>query len=180
MSTASLFPAQQKTRFMDITRDRYRNMGVRLAKDNLAPPFTLEQLRDHILDALGWDYNGAIICRYCRHPFGLAQAAIDHVIPLERGGGLGLSNLELICAICNAQKGKMLPQEFIDFLNLLEKHLPYARVGILEILQMHSKLLAKLRQAEMLSRAARNGGQVPPKKGKPGKPPLIAKIDEVF
>jgi len=180
MSTGTLFPNQQKSKFMQITADRYRNMTVRLAKDGLAPPFTVEQLRNHILDALGWHYDGAVICRYCGHPFDLAQAAIDHAIPLERGGSPDLKNLELICANCNAQKGKMLPQEFIDFLNLLEKYLPYARVGILEILQMHSKLLARLRQAEMLSRAARNGGQVPPKKAKPGKPPLIEAIDDNF
>ena len=52
-------------------------------------------------------------CFYCgtditKHP------QVDHVMPLARGGSNWPSNLVGACADCNARKGMMLPEDFIQ------------------------------------------------------------------
>lgn len=174
MSTPTLFPTDAKRRFTATTADRFRHMTERHAKKKLPPPpFTLSELREHII-ALAT--NGSFQCRYCRGWFDISEVALDHAVPFSRGGGLGLDNIEIPCAPCNAAKAEMTPQEFEALLAFLETKIPFARTDILKRLREHSKLLAGKRKAEML---LRNGGEFP-KKTKPGKPALVAAIDDDF
>jgi 5-methylcytosine-specific restriction endonuclease McrA len=177
MSTASLFPNHQKSRFLEITGQRYRAMQVRLQRKNLPPPpFTLAQLRTYLLDVMGDRYDGAMKCRYCGRVCDISEVELDHEIPLSRGGGLGLDNIGTPCARCNAAKGQSTSEEWTLFMQFLEKNLPFARADILDRLSKYGKLVSAKRQAEML---ARSKGE-PTKKRKPGKPPLVAAIEEVF
>jgi HNH endonuclease len=173
MSTGILFPSQAKTAFTVLTKRKYEDMAKR---DVLPLPFTMAQFRDHVLEALGWHHDGAIRCRYCGAHYTLEEVAADHAIPLSRGGSSDLNNLELVCMADNSRKGSMRPEEYDKLVHFLEREIPFARMDVLLRLQMHSKLIAGKRQAEML---ARNGGNFPKPK-KPEKPPLIVAIEERF
>lgn len=56
-----------------------------------------------------WDkQNGR--CAYCNAPFAnYADATIDHLIPLSRGGLAAYSNKRLCCRPCNQAKSNLLP-----------------------------------------------------------------------
>lgn len=73
-------------------------------------------------------------CRYCKDLITWETCAIDHVIPLSRGGGTGLDNLDSdICKPCNALKGKLRPEEMImlkTFLEQMSKSSDVARADI--------------------------------------------------
>lgn len=48
-------------------------------------------------------------CAACGSP---DELVIDHIIPVARGGSCEQSNLQALCAPCNRQKGKKLPEEW--------------------------------------------------------------------
>jgi 5-methylcytosine-specific restriction endonuclease McrA len=53
-------------------------------------------------------------CAYCNREFGpLVTETIDHVVPLSKGGGKGISNLVLACRRCNSRKGNRSVEEFL-------------------------------------------------------------------
>jgi hypothetical protein len=43
------------------------------------------------------------------HPGGGAVITEDHIVPLSRGGGNGIENLQPLCYSCNSRKGARLP-----------------------------------------------------------------------
>jgi hypothetical protein len=147
VGVGALFANTAKSDFLRLTGSRYDAMKTRIERNKKLPPlpFTKDQMREKILAAMNGNQDGAVICRYCNQAVTLAEMAIDHEIPLDRGGDIGLENLGFPCADCNQQKGAMTPEEFILFLRFLEKYLPLARVAILKRLQEHSKLLARMR-----------------------------------
>lgn len=51
------------------------------------------------------------ICQYCNQH--APDGAVDHVIPLSRGGSDELSNLVWACQSCNSSKGDKTPQEWV-------------------------------------------------------------------
>ena len=51
-------------------------------------------------------------CRLCGRALTLAEATVDHVIPLGRGGSNGTDNLTLVCVSCNHDKDCKLPTEY--------------------------------------------------------------------
>jgi 5-methylcytosine-specific restriction endonuclease McrA len=175
MNTPSLFPSDARNRFIATTGDRYRHMKDRVEGKGLRLPFTLPQLREHILDAMGGSHGGALRCRYCGRVCDISEVDLDHAVPLVRGGLPDLSNIELPCSGCNGAKAEMTPEEFSELLKFLERVIPYARTDILKRLREHSKLLAGKRKAEIL---LRNQGQFP-KKVKKQKPSLVMS-DEPF
>jgi 5-methylcytosine-specific restriction endonuclease McrA len=51
-------------------------------------------------------------CVYCGCSLALANATLDHVHPIARGGSHAPGNLVAACERCNRLKGDMLPAEF--------------------------------------------------------------------
>lgn len=182
----SLFAENDKREFNTIVGGRYDAMSVRMkAKGLPALPFGKGDLRKWTIDAMNppsleWHeirYDNPVRCRYCGGMFGLKECAYDHRIPLSRGGGVDLDNLDLICAKCNAFKAEMLPLECDRLLLFLRNEVPLAYEDIYYRLSTWSKFVAGKRRAEML---ARNEGSFPAKKGGKSKPPLVQAIDEHF
>lgn len=144
IGNGTLFETDAKSKFMLETKERYRLMGLRnKRKQELGPlPFTVELFRVLVLDAMGGKHDGVITCRYCHRPFNFADVAVDHAIPLDRGGSNGLDNLEFPCGPCNDRKADMTPDEYEKLLAFVEKELPFARVTLLKRLQVATKLQA--------------------------------------
>lgn len=145
IGTGTLFDRGEAKRFRGLIRDRYRLMALRLEKKKVPLTFTVEELGRHILAQLGGYYDGVIVCRYCRRPLDLSDAALDHAVPFARGGSPDLSNIEPICRECNDRKGGLLPEEYEALLAFLEREIPLARTEILKRLQQSTKLAASMR-----------------------------------
>lgn len=57
-------------------------------------------------------------CYYCqRQTFDLV---IEHRVPLSRGGGNSVSNLVPACTFCNATKGRLTDEEYLEALTKLD------------------------------------------------------------
>lgn len=150
MTSPSLFPDQARRRFMAVTGSRYDAMQTRMEKKGLGHlPFSKDTFRDYILRQLGGAYDGAVQCRYCKSWLTIDTLAIDHAMPLHRGGAGDLFNLSLICQPCNARKGKLTPDEYLRLLDFLERETPLARVDILSRLEKSVKLAAGMRRHAM-------------------------------
>lgn len=116
-----LFPKAARTSFLDLTRSRYESMRARMAKKKLPElPFDLEEFRADVVKVMGGTEDGAIQCRYCNRFFTLQDAAVDHAIPLSRGGSAGLDNIDYPCKQDNDRKGSMTMQEYTDLLKFLD------------------------------------------------------------
>ena len=153
VGTGALFENQAHRVFMEITGSRYDGMAVRFKKKKLPPLlFSKDDLRGRVLYLLGGREDGFMVCRYCRSAFGLKDLALDHAIPLSRGGGMGLSNIEMPCQNCNQAKGSMTPEEFLKLRAFLECEIPLARIDVLKRLQQSVKLAASVRRSIMLSK----------------------------
>lgn len=159
----ALFQEDVKREFIRITGQRYDSMMVRLEKKKLIQPkdypFSKEDFREDLLAAMGNRYDGFITCRYCKSFFALDEIAADHAIPIDRGGFLGLGNLEYICPPDNNRKGKMLPEEYSDLLRFLEEKLPLARIDVLKRLEMSVKLAASIRSNAVVVNKLKENGQ---------------------
>jgi hypothetical protein len=59
------------------------------------------------------------VCPYCRGPVTPTNFAIDHKIPIARGGKFSFRNLEICCRECAACKGVLDAQEFRELLLLV-------------------------------------------------------------
>ena len=94
-----------------------RSMAVRLTKRNpcFILPFTLQQLRLHVVPAIGAP------CGYCGKRLTSANFSLDHQKPVSRGGSSGLDNIEVTCKSCNTAKGEMTGVEFSRLLALLSE-----------------------------------------------------------
>ena len=131
---------------MRLTGSRYDALGDRMERKKFPPqPFSKAQYRAHVLAALGGFEDGVAQCRYCGGYFTVKEVQCDHANPIERGGGIGLDNIEVTCGPCNQQKGECTPDEFLALLAFLQSRIPLARLNVLERLQSYSKLTAGLR-----------------------------------
>lgn len=52
-------------------------------------------------------------CHHCGRP--APHGVKDHLIPVARGGSDGIENVVLACQDCNAAKGAMTPEQFIEW-----------------------------------------------------------------
>lgn len=144
--TGSLFVRNAKSDFLRITGDRYGAMATRLAKRNLpALSFNKEDFRWHVLLAMNQQYDGVIQCRYCNFYFNLAEAGVDHAVPLSRGGSTDLDNIEFPCKVCNSRKGSLTPTEYLALLAFLEKEIPFGRQDVLNRLEISVQLVTSAR-----------------------------------
>lgn len=157
--TGSLFPQSAKTTFLTVTRQCYANMQARFKKKNLPElEFTKDQFREHVLAALNNHYDGFVKCRYCQFFFNISDIAADHAIPLSRGGGMGLDNLEYPCRADNDRKGGLTPTEYLALLGFLETQ-PFARIEVLKRLEQSVKLAAGAAATRGTIGELKKGGQ---------------------
>jgi hypothetical protein len=147
--TGQLFNA--KSDFLRISGQRFDAMKTRLEKKKLPPLlFDKEGFRGYLLAAMNNSYDGVIKCRYCNYYFTVAEIAVDHAVPLSRGGSTDLDNLEFPCKGCNDKKGSMTPTEFLALMCFLESDLPLARQDV----------LSRLAKANSLAQGARSNAIV--------------------
>jgi len=64
------------------------------------------------------------VCHYCHLEVGREQLTMDHVVPLSRGGKSKKGNLVPACKECNNKKKHMVPMEWIEYLQSLDKSPP--------------------------------------------------------
>jgi hypothetical protein len=106
---ASLFKSQQNR------AEEKRDKNDRITRPGYELPFDREQFVAWFLGKLGGNEGSAIRCLYCSQPIDAYSCAIDHAIPLKRGGSPELSNLDVVCEGCNFAKGQMTVEEFVFF-----------------------------------------------------------------
>lgn len=61
--------------------------------------------------------DGAFICGYCCARLTEDQVYIDHIVPVARGGGNDVSNLQVTCQRCNLMKGARHHLDAEDYIN---------------------------------------------------------------
>lgn len=57
-------------------------------------------------------YANTVQCHWCKRPIPKGQRAIDHIIPLSRGGRHSIENLVAACKPCNSSKWAATPDEW--------------------------------------------------------------------
>jgi HNH endonuclease len=138
-----LFQDAARSRFLLATGRQYDNMLARVKRKGFyGLPFTKEQFRAYLLTRLGDLWDGFVRCPYCTGFFAIEQVAIDHRVPLSRGGGVELDNLDIPCRACNARKGSMTPGEYRQLLEFLDTKIPLAKTGVLQRLEISVQLAA--------------------------------------
>lgn len=61
------------------------------------------------------------VCSYCGGVFPPKELTMDHIVPLVRGGKTVKSNVAPCCKECNSKKKHMLPIEWEEYLESLDK-----------------------------------------------------------
>ena len=61
------------------------------------------------------------ICHYCGESIAPKDLTLDHVVPIARGGRTTKGNCVPACKDCNNQKKNLLPLEWDEYLQRLEK-----------------------------------------------------------
>lgn len=155
-----LFKGEARVDFLTITGRKYDDMRKRPAiKKAGGLPFTKDEFRRDVLAVLGGKKDGASQCRYCGGFFVVSELAADHAVPLSRGGGFGLDNIDYPCINCNRAKGSMTPDEFLNLLRFLEAEIPLARTDVLGRLAKAVSLAVAARRAQMRLRDAEKGAK---------------------
>ncbi len=60
-------------------------------------------------------------CHYCSKGFPSAELTMDHLVPVIRGGKSTRGNLVTACKECNNKKKYLLPMEWEEYLQKLER-----------------------------------------------------------
>lgn len=55
--------------------------------------------------------NGNGHCAICGRPISFSEMTVDHKVPLSKGGGNGIENLQPACKTCNLMKNSLTMQE---------------------------------------------------------------------
>jgi len=61
------------------------------------------------------------ICYYCGGKFKAMELTMDHLVPIVRGGRSVPGNLVPACKECNNKKRYLLPMEWEEYLNKLQR-----------------------------------------------------------
>jgi len=61
------------------------------------------------------------ICHYCGKSIAPKDLTLDHVVPVARGGRTTKGNCVPACKDCNNQKKNLLPMEWDEYLQRLER-----------------------------------------------------------
>jgi hypothetical protein len=111
----------KQSRFMKRTLSIYNSQRARLREVTAQPkaelPFSLADLRAKVSGALGQ------ACPYnIKTKLSVANFAVDHDMPISRGGSWSLSNLVVISQQSNFRKGSATGAEWAKFSRSLEKN----------------------------------------------------------
>lgn len=99
-------------------RDFQRRDSVKGLKNRMEKNFTIDELREHIGDNPSCYLTGRQIDLSDTKSF-----ALDHFIPVSKGGKNELSNLRISCTQANHAKSDMLHEEFIQLCReVIKKH----------------------------------------------------------
>ena len=60
-------------------------------------------------------------CYYCNQKFTAKELTMDHITPLARGGQSTKGNIVAACKGCNSKKQSMLPLEWHEYMESLER-----------------------------------------------------------
>lgn len=99
----------RQSAFMSKTRNVYAAQVRRAGELSLPVEYTLDVLRGLVEAALV-----AGECCYCAGRLTLSKLAVDHAVPVSRGGQFILGNLRVCCQSCNWRKGKLTAEEFAE------------------------------------------------------------------
>jgi hypothetical protein len=159
IGAGSLFPDTAKSIFIRITGQRFDSMAVRVKRKGFPGlPFDKKAFRGRILSIIGGCYDGFVRCPYCTGFFTLAQTAIDHSVPLGRGGGVELENLDLPCKPCNARKGNLRPEEYLRLLQFLDREIPLGKQDVLNRLEISVQLVTGARADAPIKKELKQSG----------------------
>ena len=61
------------------------------------------------------------LCYYCGRLFSPKDLTMDHIVPLARGGRSSKDNLVACCKECNTKKKTLLPIEWDEYMESLNK-----------------------------------------------------------
>ena len=64
------------------------------------------------------------ICYYCQKEFKPSELTMDHQVPVARGGKTTKGNVVCACKECNNQKKSLLPMEWEQYLESVERGAP--------------------------------------------------------
>lgn len=114
----------KQSAFMKRTGSIYGSQQKRYAEKTgqAKLPYTLDQLRHLVQAALGTE------CPYTGLKISLANLAVDHSVPVARGGGWTLDNLRVATKTGNWRKGALTDAEWIRFNRGLRRHFDPAAV----------------------------------------------------
>jgi 5-methylcytosine-specific restriction endonuclease McrA len=96
---------QKESDFMRKSLSVYNGQKKRAADLNKTIPFDIDTFRSWLKPKVDTECT-------CGTKMTLKRLAIDHKVPIARGGGWSLDNLACICQPCNFRKGQLLPDEF--------------------------------------------------------------------
>jgi len=89
-------------------------LGRRLVSmEGLPPGKRCGPARKNPTVRLGLERREGGRCFYCRRKFEGGDVAMDHVVPLARGGSPGAENLVAACGDCNSRKGEREAEEHL-------------------------------------------------------------------
>jgi 5-methylcytosine-specific restriction endonuclease McrA len=88
-----------------------------------------------------------LYCHWCKGLTAMADRAVDHIVPLARGGDHTARNLCICCWSCNQAKSDQLPQDFLQVIKPIRKHnLAVRRRGLEKQLSLEFEALAPRRR----------------------------------
>lgn len=61
------------------------------------------------------------VCYYCANPTPASELTMDHIVPLARGGKSSKSNIVATCKTCNTKKKTLLPLEWEEYMDHLDR-----------------------------------------------------------
>ena len=109
----------RQSAFMSKTRNVYAAQVRRAGELSLPVEYTLDALRELVEAALV-----AGECCYCSGRLTLSKLAVDHAVPVSRGGMFTIGNLRACCQSCNWRKGKMTAEEFAELSAFVTSRFP--------------------------------------------------------